>query len=224
MIFVWALPGVGAPEEAGGEARRGGAGVREWGGGGGGGGGEGSRVEAVGRSWGWKLRPVRSRPPARPPARQRTPGEIPSRASHRAAAGPRAQGLLSQSPYRWRGRAVAAGSSEADVVCRDEIGPRAGRRVALAGGRSGSVPLTLATVVGRHLAAAFISSVPSGCHEGRDLAASPALDFQQAGGAGGIVPVAPACRRPTSGPEVVPAGLVGECGRCLLYTSPSPRD
>ena len=103
------------------------------------------------------------------------------------------------------------------MVCRDEIGPRAGRRVALAGGRSGSVPLTLATVVGRHLAAAFISSVPSGCHEGRDLAASPALDFQQAGGAGGIVPVAPARRRPTSGPEVVPAGLVGECGLSRIH-------
>ena len=174
---------------------------------------------SVGRGGGSSVRSGRARPPARPPARQRTPGEIPSRASHRAAAGPRAQGLLSQSPYRWRGRAVAAGSSEADVVCRDEIGPRAGRRVALAGGRSGSVPLTLATVVGRHLAAAFISSVPSGCHEGRDLAASPALDFQQAGGAGGIVPVAPACRRPTSGPEVVPAGLVGECGRPRGSTS-----
>ena len=58
-------------------------------------------------------------------------------------------------------------------------------------------------------------------HDGRDLATSHALDFQQAGGACGIVRVAPACRCPASGPEVAPAGLVGPYGR--LHGSTSTR-
>ena len=58
-------------------------------------------------------------------------------------------------------------------------------------------------------------------HEGRDLVTSHALDFQQAGGACGIVRVAPACRCPASGPEVAPAGLVGSYGR--LHGSTSTR-
>ena len=97
---------------------------------------------------------------ARPPSRRRLRGNSVACQSP-GRRGPRAQGLLSQSPYRCRGRAVEAGSSEAEVVCRDEIGAPAGRRVSLSAGRSGSVPLTLATVVGRHLAAVCISFVPS---------------------------------------------------------------
>ena len=98
---------------------------------------------------------------ARPPSRRRLRGNSVACQSP-GRRGPRAQGLLSQSPYRCRGRAVEAGSSEADVVCRDGTGAPAGRRVSLAAGRSGLVPLTLATVVGRHLAAVCISFVPSG--------------------------------------------------------------
>ena len=98
---------------------------------------------------------------ARPPSRRRLRGNSVACQSP-GRRGPRAQGLLSQSPYRCRGRAVEAGSSEADVVCRDGTGAPAGRRVSLDAGRSGLVPLTLATVVGRHLAAVCISFVPSG--------------------------------------------------------------
>ena len=65
------------------------------------------------------------------PARRRLRGYSVACQAH-GHRGPTAQGLLSQSPYRCRGRAVEAGSSEADVVCRDGIGPTAGRRVALA--------------------------------------------------------------------------------------------
>ena len=98
---------------------------------------------------------------ARPPSRRRLQANsVACQAPGRR--GPRAQGLLSQSPYRCRGRAVEAGSSEADVVCRARIRAPAGRRVSLASRRSGSVPLKLATVVGRHLAAVCISFVPSG--------------------------------------------------------------
>ena len=79
-----------------------------------------------GRGGGSSLWPGRARPPARPPSRRRLRGnsvacQSPSRR------GPRAQGLLSQFPYGCRGRAVEAGSSEADVVCRDGIGAPAGR-------------------------------------------------------------------------------------------------
>ena len=95
------------------------------------------------------------------PARRRLRGYSVACQAH-GHRGPTAQGLLSQSPYRCRGRAVEAGSSEADVVCRDGTGAPAGRRVSLDAGRSGLVPLTLATVVGRHLAAVCISFVPSG--------------------------------------------------------------
>lgn len=56
----------------------------------------------------------------------------------------------------------APGPERPSEVGRDEVRRPCRRRGALAGSRSGSVPLTFAPVVGRHLAAAFISSLPSG--------------------------------------------------------------
>lgn len=72
---------------------------------------------------------------------------------------------------------------------RDEVRGPCRRRGALAGSRSGSVPLTFAPVVGRHLAAAFISSLPSG---------APATAPR-----GGIWPLCPGrrCGRPASPAE-----------------------
>ena len=60
------------------------------------------------------------------PARRRLRGYSVACQAH-GHRGPTAQGLLSQSPYRCRGRAVEAGSSEADVVCRDGISAPAGQ-------------------------------------------------------------------------------------------------
>lgn len=112
-----------------------------------------------------------------------------------------------------------AGSAEADAPpraarsesVRDETRPPSRRRRALAGPRSGFVPVTLAPVVGRHLAAAFISPLPSSrsC-EGRDLAAVAEADFQEAGGAAGIVPVAAGRRGLACSPETGAAGLLRE--------------
>lgn len=83
----------------------------------------------------------------------------------------------------------AAGPERLSEVGRDEVRRPGRRRGALAGSRSGSVPLTFAPVVGRHLAAAFISSLPSG---------APATAPR-----GGIWPLCPGrrCGRPASPAE-----------------------
>lgn len=120
---------------------------------------------APGRPWGRPRAAKEASPPAGESgpglsvlsAPRRPPGP-PSRPPPPPAAG------LSDSPFLGR-----AGSSEADAPARagrsesgrDEPGPASRRRGALAGRRSGSVPGTLAPVVGRHLAAAFISLLPS---------------------------------------------------------------
>lgn len=75
----------------------------------------------------------------------------------------------------------APGPERPSEVGRDEVRRPCRRRGALAGSRSGSVPLTFAPVVGRHLAAAFISSLPSG---------APATAPR-----GGIWPLCPGRRR-----------------------------
>lgn len=83
----------------------------------------------------------------------------------------------------------APGPERTSEVGRDEVRRPGRRRGALAGSRSGSVPLMFAPVVGRHLAAAFISSVPSG---------APATAPR-----GGIWPLCPGrrCGRPASPAE-----------------------
>lgn len=103
-------------------------------------------------------------------------------------------------PRRTPGRETRSGAH------RDEIGPPGGRRGALAGARSGSVPLAFAPVVGSHLAAAFISLLPYRSAEGADSAAVPGNALRPAGGAGGMVTATPERRRSARSPEIEPAG------------------
>lgn len=78
--------------------------------------------------------------------------------------------------------------------------------------RAGSVPLTFAPVVGRDLAAAFISLLPSGApatgdrDTGSDVAAACDTASQAPVVTGGIVPVEPGRPRGTQSAEIGPAG------------------
>lgn len=116
-------------------------------------------------------------------------------------------------PFCYQGRAVPAGSSEVD---RGEVRHPDGRRRALAGPGSGSAPLTLALVVGRHLVAVFILLPPSGA-PWRDVAAVQAGEFPEAGGTVRLIPFAPGPWRLIRSPETVPAGS----WRVTVATTPS---